>query len=136
MASPRPKLAVHVTKLASILPAEEAPVTPSHHIGTPPTSFQNPWPSFRKFSRWDALQARFSSDRTFVPVPQSREELVPVRPPDWGAGKNGLKATWIGHASFLIETATLDGHSRGIRILFDPVWSERTSPVNWAGPKR
>ena len=28
--------------------------------------------------------------------------------------------TWIGHASFLIQTA-------GLNILFDPVWSKRAS---------
>jgi L-ascorbate metabolism protein UlaG (beta-lactamase superfamily) len=41
----------------------------------------------------------------------------------------GLRVTLIGHASFLIQTA-------GLNILADPVWSERCSPVSFAGPRR
>ena len=37
--------------------------------------------------------------------------------------------TWIGHATFLIQFA-------GINILTDPQFSNRASPVSWAGPKR
>ncbi|MCB1178667.1 MAG: MBL fold metallo-hydrolase [Leptospiraceae bacterium] len=40
-----------------------------------------------------------------------------------------FSVTWIGHASTLVQ---LDG----INILTDPIWSERCSPVNFAGPKR
>lgn len=43
--------------------------------------------------------------------------------------KNSLKATFINHSTFLLE---LDG----IVILTDPIWSERASPVSFAGPKR
>jgi len=42
---------------------------------------------------------------------------------------SGLRITWIGHSSLLIE---IDGY----HILTDPVWSERASFVSWAGPKR
>lgn len=38
-------------------------------------------------------------------------------------------ATWIGHATFLVQ---LDG----VRILTDPVFSHRASPVRFAGPAR
>ena len=41
----------------------------------------------------------------------------------------GLRVTMIGHASTLIQAA-------GLNILTDPVWSERASPVSFAGPKR
>lgn len=109
---------------------------PDHHVGDPPTSFCNPWPSFRKESSFlDLLRIRFSSDRNFVPVP-SRDELVQVHKPEWGRGHAGLKATWIGHASFLVELTAAANAPRGIRVLFDPVFSERTSPVQWFGPKR
>ncbi|MEJ2889557.1 MBL fold metallo-hydrolase [Actinomycetospora aeridis] len=40
-----------------------------------------------------------------------------------------LAATWCGHASVLLE---VDGR----RVLVDPVWSERTSPVPGFGPRR
>jgi L-ascorbate metabolism protein UlaG (beta-lactamase superfamily) len=42
---------------------------------------------------------------------------------------SGLRVTWFGHSSVLIE---MDG----MRVLSDPVWEQRASPVEWAGPKR
>jgi L-ascorbate metabolism protein UlaG (beta-lactamase superfamily) len=42
---------------------------------------------------------------------------------------SGLRVTWLGHASVLVE---IDGH----RVLTDPVWSHRASPVPWLGPTR
>jgi L-ascorbate metabolism protein UlaG (beta-lactamase superfamily) len=41
----------------------------------------------------------------------------------------GLRVVLGGHASFLIQVA-------GLNILADPVWSDRASPVAWAGPRR
>jgi L-ascorbate metabolism protein UlaG (beta-lactamase superfamily) len=45
------------------------------------------------------------------------------------APRSGLRATWIGWSSVLVE---IDG----IRVLTDPVWSERCSPSTLVGPKR
>ncbi len=42
---------------------------------------------------------------------------------------DGVKVTWFGHASCLVE---LDG----VRLLLDPVWSERCSPSQHLGPRR
>jgi L-ascorbate metabolism protein UlaG (beta-lactamase superfamily) len=41
----------------------------------------------------------------------------------------GLRVTWLGHSSILIE---VDGH----RVLTDPVFSPRVTPVGFVGPKR
>jgi len=41
----------------------------------------------------------------------------------------GLRVTWLGHASNLVE---IDGH----RLLTDPMWSDRASPISWTGPRR
>lgn len=38
-------------------------------------------------------------------------------------------ATWMGHSTVLLQVG-------GLNILTDPVWSERASPVQWAGPRR
>jgi L-ascorbate metabolism protein UlaG (beta-lactamase superfamily) len=43
--------------------------------------------------------------------------------------ETGLRATWLGHSTVLLE---LDG----VRVLTDPVWGERASPLTIAGPKR
>jgi L-ascorbate metabolism protein UlaG (beta-lactamase superfamily) len=45
------------------------------------------------------------------------------------APESGLRVTWFGHSSSLIE---IDG----MRVLIDPVWDQRASPVQWMGPKR
>lgn len=42
---------------------------------------------------------------------------------------SGLRVTWLGHSTLLIE---LDG----VRLLTDPVWGERVSPLPFAGPRR
>ena len=47
-----------------------------------------------------------------------------LRPPE-----TGLRVTWLGHSTLLLE---LDG----VRVLTDPVWGDRVSPVGFAGPKR
>jgi L-ascorbate metabolism protein UlaG (beta-lactamase superfamily) len=43
--------------------------------------------------------------------------------------QSGLRATWLGHSTVLIE---IDG----VRVLTDPVWGPRASPLRLAGPKR
>ena len=45
------------------------------------------------------------------------------------APETGLRATWLGHSTVLVE---IDG----LRVLTDPVWGERASPFGFAGPKR
>jgi L-ascorbate metabolism protein UlaG (beta-lactamase superfamily) len=42
---------------------------------------------------------------------------------------SGLRATWLGHSTVLIE---IDGY----RVLTDPVWGARASPSRLFGPKR
>ena len=39
------------------------------------------------------------------------------------------RISFVGHASLLLQTA-------GLNLLLDPVWSERVSPVSFAGPMR
>jgi len=41
----------------------------------------------------------------------------------------GVRVTFVNHSTFLIQVD-------GLNILTDPVWYKRTSPVQWAGPKR
>lgn len=48
----------------------------------------------------------------------------------WAAApSSGLRVTWLGHSTVLVE---LDG----ARVLTDPVWGERASPLASVGPKR
>ena len=43
--------------------------------------------------------------------------------------ESGLRITWLGHSTLLIEVD-------GMRMLTDPVFGERASPVSFAGAKR
>ena len=59
--------------------------------------------------------------------PESLPNPVPSVIPD--RVKDGIRATYINHATILIQVD-------GMNILTDPIWSERASPVTFAGPKR
>ncbi len=54
---------------------------------------------------------------------------VPVTPAVPEPEVDALRVTVVGHATALIQAP-------GLNILTDPVWSERASPVRFAGPKR
>ncbi len=87
-------------------------------------TFFNPGkPPHRGFT--DFLRWQFGGGRATWPeaAPAGRD-----RPPRHVEGSR-LRATMIGHASLLVQT-------RGLNLLLDPVWSERASPVSFAGPKR
>jgi hypothetical protein len=118
--------------VSALQPLQPEKFTTAHHIGNPPTGFKNPWPSYASSGFVGAIRTRFSTPKNFVPVPVDRLGLVQVRKPDFAAQQNGLKATWIGHASFLIETSKQEGKERGARILIDPVWSDRVGPYGKA----
>ncbi len=45
------------------------------------------------------------------------------------SNRRGLRVTWLGHSTVLLE---MDG----LRVLTDPVFGERASPVRFAGPRR
>lgn len=53
----------------------------------------------------------------------------PTRPRSPAAVAGPLAATWLGHASVLLEVD-------GFRVLTDPMWSERASPAPTIGPRR
>ncbi|HLX81966.1 MAG TPA: MBL fold metallo-hydrolase [Burkholderiales bacterium] len=58
------------------------------------------------------------------PLPSLNPLEAWARPP-----ASGLRATWLGHSTVLIE---IDG----LRVLTDPVWGPRASPSRLAGPRR
>lgn len=63
-------------------------------------------------------------------VPKDPIPVVTRSRADFGeVARGALRATWLGHSTSIIE---IDG----IRVLIDPVWADRASPVQFAGPKR
>jgi L-ascorbate metabolism protein UlaG (beta-lactamase superfamily) len=80
-------------------------------------------------SGWEMAQRWFfggsdhASPETPLPVVQRRGSEFEATP------ASGLRVTWFGHSILLVE---LDGR----RILIDPVFGERASPLTFLGPKR
>jgi L-ascorbate metabolism protein UlaG (beta-lactamase superfamily) len=74
----------------------------------------------RFFRRWAK-----AADRAEWP---DRVPVAPTVPPRRVAG-DGMRVTWIGHSTVLVQT-------QGLNILTDPLWSERTSPFCFLGPRR
>jgi L-ascorbate metabolism protein UlaG (beta-lactamase superfamily) len=104
---------------------ERARATGHHRDG----QFQNLVPTaLLRGGYWDMVKRQFGGSEQRVPA-----QAVPIEArtaADYQTvPRSGLRATWIGHASTLIE---IDGK----RVLTDPVWSERCSPVSFVGPRR
>jgi len=88
--------------------------------------FVNPQPMVNDV--WGSVTGAFNASADgspSLPVPTVRggPERFATPPP------TGLRVTWLGHSTLLVE---VDGY----RILTDPVWGERASPLSVVGPKR
>jgi len=95
---------------------------PKHHARR---GFRNNYPhdqkglkDFLKFLwGWDRAGAKFEA---------------PLASPDPGflaANRTRPTLTWIGHATFLVQVG-------GLNVLTDPHFTQRASPLNFAGPRR
>lgn len=75
---------------------------------------------------WDVIKWRFTSKRAEWPENQS----IPFGPkPRERQPENTLNYIVVNHATVLVQIGA-------VNVLFDPIWSERSSPISWAGPKR
>lgn len=100
---------------------------PAHHA--PGEGFRNPWPDAAQHGARGLLKWMLARSRRGRPVSDTatlRRAALHDRPV---ASSEHLRVTWIGHSSFLIQLG-------GVNILTDPIWSERASPVSFAGPMR
>src|SRR5688572_94154 len=97
----------------------------SHHQAQ--GRFRNPWPSSQPQGARGLLKWMVSRRRQ--PVSDQVPPLsVPAGTAPDAAGAR-LSITWIGHSTFLIQAG-------GLSVLTDPIWSDRASPVQFAGPRR
>ncbi|MBU0480087.1 MAG: MBL fold metallo-hydrolase [Proteobacteria bacterium] len=101
---------------------------PAHHDGA---RFKNPYLPEKERGFLNYFKMRYFSGEKYADY-ESNAHKVPVVRADLekiNAPGNELQVTWIGHATMLIQY-------RGINILTDPMFSDRASPVGFAGPKR
>ncbi|WLS03591.1 MBL fold metallo-hydrolase [Shinella oryzae] len=75
----------------------------------------------------ELLRWQFGGGR--VAWPTDWPSPFPPAVPEARVEGDRLVVTMVGHATILIQTA-------GLNILTDPVWSDRASPLPFAGPKR
>jgi L-ascorbate metabolism protein UlaG (beta-lactamase superfamily) len=66
---------------------------------------------------------------TRKPPPWQQRTGEPGPKPPERVEKGQLRVTFVNHATVLIQ-------QDGINILTDPIWSDRTSPVSFVGPRR
>ncbi|HUE77513.1 MAG TPA: MBL fold metallo-hydrolase [Longimicrobiales bacterium] len=75
---------------------------------------------------WQRARGRLPADPAPERLPRAEPEIVRPR---LDAASTEIRATWIGQATFLVQLP-------GLNLLTDPVFSDRASPVQWAGPRR
>ncbi len=108
-----------------------------HHDAGPPL-FPRHFDGKRFFNP-DAPQARGLRDvlrwklsTRPAPSPRFVSDVEQVKPPATVRGAvegKALLVTMVNHSTVLLQQS-------GCNILTDPVWSERASPLSWAGPRR
>jgi N-acyl-phosphatidylethanolamine-hydrolysing phospholipase D len=106
------------------------PDGPSHHA--PNGRFRNPWAGSVEHGFGSALQwtvdrarkGRLGFRARGEPPRNVEPSAIPSRAP-----VSECRVTWIGHSTFLLQIG-------GINVLTDPMFSERASPVQFAGPRR
>jgi hypothetical protein len=83
--------------------------------------WERPSPSVLLKWLWNRKTPAFPPPGTF-PIVSPKWSVINSRP-------GQLKCTWIGHATCFLQLHNMS-------IIADPVFSERCSPVSFAGPKR
>uniref|UniRef100_A0A673MIV2 N-acyl phosphatidylethanolamine phospholipase D n=1 Tax=Sinocyclocheilus rhinocerous TaxID=307959 RepID=A0A673MIV2_9TELE len=100
--------------------------------------FVNPWTTWQ-FPSYSTIARLFLTEKNNSNVPSAKEVLdreLPIqepyfvqRPDQCGQTGPSVRATWLGHATVLVEM-------EGLVFLTDPMFSQRASPVAFMGPKR
>jgi N-acyl-phosphatidylethanolamine-hydrolysing phospholipase D len=116
--------------IAALSSGSEAPVAgrPPHHTAS---GFRNTFSTFKPHGGGAFLKWQWDRLRGAAPEkPESYDFKAAFNDGEALKQDTGdLRVTWVGHATTLVQ---LDGAN----ILTDPMFSERCSPVAFAGPKR
>jgi len=107
------------------------PAKPHHR----PDGFQNNHTEFSPKTLAEVLRWRWDATRQGLPkppqtpIPQVAADLPFLRSNALAQAGMQPAVTWIGHATVMAQLA-------GLTLLTDPIFSQRASPMSFAGPKR
>jgi N-acyl-phosphatidylethanolamine-hydrolysing phospholipase D len=115
--------ALVVADLVSVSESVPASDRPGHHLAR---GFRNVNPSY-SYSVGQRLRhvvARGRAPHRGEPLEVLANDGAPLKKP-----RTPASITWVGHSTFLVQVA-------GVNVLTDPHFGDRTSPVQFAGPRR
>ncbi|KFA75766.1 hypothetical protein S40288_07895 [Stachybotrys chartarum IBT 40288] len=125
-----------VIKVADQPRPQDADAKPHHVVrnGTT-THFKNPFPSWAGEPTLDRMLVNvlWPLVKGDLKYPDVKKHNLKVVKPQWLPSRKAspnLRATWLGHACYYVE------YPSGLRVLFDPVFEDRCSPLTFLGPKR
>lgn len=107
------------------------PAQPHHR----PDGFQNVHAEFTPRSLAEVLRWRWDASRRglprppLAPIPQQAPDLAFLHGNAAAGAQMQPAVTWIGHATALAQLG-------GLTLLTDPIFSQRASPLPFAGPRR
>ncbi len=116
--------AIAVAACASTNPFFDA--SKPHHT---PNGFRNSYPHPEKGSFWAWQWERWKNGRPRTPENGWRFETARSNAAFLRANGRHTTLTWIGHSTLLLQVD-------GLNVITDPQFSERASPVSFAGPYR
>ena len=114
-----------LTRLTSLMPSTRVNGRYVHDPEVFPGWEKHGFAHFRKWRRTVERPPTLSAEelQAKLPVRHVSKEMLRSPPAD------AMQCTWLGHASVLTQF-------QGWNILADPIFSDRCSPVQWAGPQR
>ncbi|KAI8075268.1 beta-lactamase superfamily domain-containing protein [Gongronella butleri] len=111
-------------------PTMSLDVKKDHHQST---GFRNPWPSFIDRGIFSVLKMATQVRLNSVTKNATADDYPATVKINHDALRNPsndhITVTWLGHACALVQL-------NGYNVLFDPIFSNRCSPVQFAGPAR
>lgn len=123
---------------ACLLLTAAAVIFGSADFGKPPTKSdrikykkRSAYHNGKRFTYPDKLAEKGLTNDVRISVKgKSPSDKLPVFTPNFNTVRpEKVKVTWFGHSSVLLQM-------HGMNILIDPIFSERSSPFQWIGPKR
>jgi len=117
--------ALAVVACARPIPAVP-PGKPAHHAED---GFRNRYPHPEKAGFWEWKTEQWKLGLPKKPEEGYRFETVLPDQRTLRSNRRDATVTWVGHATLLVQIG-------GLNILTDPQFSDRASPVSFAGPRR